>query len=301
MGAEAREFRSQAGRSYWGYRPQWCRQEHAIENPKPHHRTYRRTSDAARRVGSLLEVGAGFHSELTGRENILLNGAILGMKQREVRKKFDEIVAFAGVERFLDTPVKHYSSGMYTRLAFSVAAHLEPEILLVDEVLAVGDADFQSKCLGKMNEVSRVDGRTVLFVSHNMPSVGQLTDRTILLEAGEITAVGPSEDVISSYIAKGHLRESYTRPPDKQVKTPHIRRAEIVTSEPNNVQRFGKPMEVRFWIKHEMPMTKGCLSFTVMNQFQQQITRACAFYPDIRFGNRSGEVTSSLSLSSFAA
>src|ERR1700721_644799 len=119
------------------------------------------------RVASLLEVGTGFHPELTGRENIFLNGAILGMTQREIRKKFDEIVAFAEVEKFLDTPVKHYSSGMYVRLAFAVAAHLEPEILVVDEVLAVGDAEFQNKCLGKMDEVARTQGRTVLFVSHN--------------------------------------------------------------------------------------------------------------------------------------
>src|SRR6185437_3795394 len=119
------------------------------------------------RVASLLEVGTGFHSELTGRENIFLNGAILGMSQREIRKKFDDIVAFAEVEKFLDTPVKHYSSGMYVRLAFAIAAHLEPEILVVDEVLAVGDVEFQKKCLGKMDEVSRKQGRTVLFVSHN--------------------------------------------------------------------------------------------------------------------------------------
>ena len=131
------------------------------------------------RVASLLEVGTGFHPELTGRENIFLNGAILGMTQREIRRKFDEIVAFAEVEKFLDTPVKHYSSGMYVRLAFAVAAHLEPEILIVDEVLAVGDAEFQKKCLGKMDEVSRNEGRTVLFVSHNMEAVLRLCTQGI--------------------------------------------------------------------------------------------------------------------------
>ena len=145
------------------------------------------------RVASLLEVGTGFHPELTGRENIFLNGAILGMTQQEIRKKFDEIVAFAEVERFLDTPVKHYSSGMYVRLAFAVAAHLEPEILIIDEVLAVGDAEFQKKCLGKMGEVSRREGRTVLFVSHNMASIGELTRRALLLESGRIAAIGPTE------------------------------------------------------------------------------------------------------------
>ena len=137
------------------------------------------------RVGSLLEVGTGFHPELTGRENIFLNGAILGMKRAEIAKKFDEIVDFSGVEKFLDTPVKRYSSGMYVRLAFAVAAHLEPEILLVDEVLAVGDSEFQKKCLGKMNEVAR-GGRTVLFVSHNVTAVEALCKSAIFLESGKL-------------------------------------------------------------------------------------------------------------------
>src|SRR6516165_7015796 len=142
------------------------------------------------RVASLLEVGTGFHPELTGRENILLNGAILGMTQREIRKKFDEIVAFAEVERFLDTPVKRYSSGMYVRLAFAVAAHLEPEILVVDEVLAVGDAEFQRKCLGKMHDVASREGRTVLFVSHNLAAISELATRAVLLNAGAIEVDG---------------------------------------------------------------------------------------------------------------
>ena len=141
------------------------------------------------RVGSLLEVGTGFHPELTGRENIYLNGAILGMRKAEIDRRFDEIVAFAEIERFLDTPVKRYSSGMYVRLAFAVAAHLEPEILLVDEVLAVGDAAFQKKCLGKMGEVAR-EGRTVLFVSHNMATVANLCTRCILLHGGGVVVEG---------------------------------------------------------------------------------------------------------------
>src|SRR5262245_14847028 len=141
------------------------------------------------RVASLLEVGTGFHPELTGRENIYLNGAILGMSRREIKRKFDEIVAFAEVEKFLDTPVKRFSSGMYVRLAFAVAAHLEPEILLVDEVLAVGDAEFQKKCLGKMQDVSRV-GRTVLFVSHNLSAVQTLCQRCVLLAQGRIATIG---------------------------------------------------------------------------------------------------------------
>lgn len=151
------------------------------------------------RVGSLLEVGTGFHGELTGRENIYLNGAILGMKRREITRKFDEIVAFADVEKFIDTPVKHYSTGMYLRLAFAVAAHLEPEILLVDEVLAVGDARFQQKCLNKMHEVGQ-QGRTVLFVSHSMPAITRLCRRAILLEDGTVSQDGLSHQVVSAYL-----------------------------------------------------------------------------------------------------
>ena len=149
----------------------------------------------------MLEVGTGFHPELTGRENIFLNGAILGMTKAEIREKFDEIVAFAEIEKFIDTPVKRYSSGMYVRLAFAVAAHLEPEILIIDEVLAVGDAAFQRKCLGKMQEVSSKDGRTVLFVSHNMNAVAGLCGRCILLESGGVRQAGPSAEVVAEYIA----------------------------------------------------------------------------------------------------
>ena len=154
------------------------------------------------RIGSLLEVGTGFHPELTGRENIYLNGAILGMRRREIQAKFDEIVAFAEVERFIDTPVKRYSSGMYMRLAFAVAAHLEPEILLVDEVLAVGDAAFQKKCLGKMGEVAR-EGRTVLFVSHNMTAVNQLCTRAVLLSGGRLALEGRTQEVVAEYFRAG--------------------------------------------------------------------------------------------------
>jgi lipopolysaccharide transport system ATP-binding protein len=152
------------------------------------------------RVASLLEVGTGFHPELSGRENIYLNGAILGMTKREIQKKFDEIVDFAGVERYIDTPVKRYSSGMYVRLAFAVAAHLEPEILVVDEVLAVGDADFQKKCLGKMKDVSEKEGRTVLFVSHNMAAVQSLCNRALFLSNGAVVQLGSVHDVLQSYL-----------------------------------------------------------------------------------------------------
>jgi lipopolysaccharide transport system ATP-binding protein len=160
------------------------------------------------RVASLLEVGTGFHPELTGRENIFLNGAILGMRRVEIRSKFDEIVAFAEVEKFLDTPVKRYSSGMYGRLAFAVAAHLEPEILIVDEVLAVGDAQFQKKCLGKMEDVSKNDGRTILFVSHNMQVVSSLCSEAILLSNGKIIESGKAINVLNRYLLGNHGRNS---------------------------------------------------------------------------------------------
>ena len=152
------------------------------------------------RVASLLEVGTGFHPELTGRENIFLNGAILGMGRVEIKRKFDEIVAFAGVEKFIDTPVKRYSSGMYVRLAFAVAAHLEPEILIVDEVLAVGDAEFQQKCLGKMKDVT-AHGRTILFVSHNMSAVRSLCSRVLLLVNGAVAQTGAPGIVTDQYLA----------------------------------------------------------------------------------------------------
>lgn len=155
------------------------------------------------RIASLLEVGTGFHPEMTGRENIYLNGAILGMTRKEITRKFDEIVDFSGVERYVDTPVKRYSSGMYVRLAFAVAAHLESEILIVDEVLAVGDAEFQKKCLGKMGDVSKGEGRTVLFVSHNMAAVKTLCSKGILLENGKLTHSGAIEDLIDYYIKSG--------------------------------------------------------------------------------------------------
>jgi lipopolysaccharide transport system ATP-binding protein len=163
------------------------------------------TSGRARvrgRLATLLEVGTGFHPELTGRENVYLNGAILGMTHSEVRRKFDEIIAFAEIDQFIDTPVKRYSSGMYVRLAFAVAAHLDPEILIVDEVLAVGDMNFQKKCFGRMSEVGR-EGRTILFVSHNLPAIGRLCPKSILFEEGKLIAHGPTSGIISTYVRRG--------------------------------------------------------------------------------------------------
>jgi homopolymeric O-antigen transport system ATP-binding protein len=170
------------------------------------------------RVGALLEVGTGFHAELTGRENIFLNGAILGMRRTEIARKFDEIVEFAEVERFIDTPVKRYSSGMYLRLAFSVAAHLEPEVLIVDEVLSVGDLAFQEKCLGRMEAVAG-EGRTVLFVSHNLAAVSKLCPRSMLLSRGEKVTEGPTRDVVEAYVATARQDSSGSTRPARQWAT----------------------------------------------------------------------------------
>jgi lipopolysaccharide transport system ATP-binding protein len=203
------------------------------------------------RVGSLLEVGTGFHPELTGRENIYLNGAILGMKRAEIEKKFDEIVAFAEVEKFLDTPVKKYSSGMYTRLAFAVAANLEPEILIVDEVLSVGDAVFQRKCLGKMGNVAR-EGRTVLFVSHNMGAVAQLCSRAIIMSKGRTLLDGEAEATISAYLKQTDASEggaaAFEADPRKDVQITSMTvvspGGEPVTSWPHT-EEFGLLIEYR--------------------------------------------------------
>ena len=181
------------------------------------------------RVASLLEVGTGFHPELTGRENIYLNGAILGMNQKEIKRKFAEIVAFSEIEKFLDTPVKRYSSGMYVRLAFAVAAHLEPEILIVDEVLAVGDIQFQKKCLGKMRDVAK-GGRTVLFVSHNLGAVNQLCRSCILLDRGKIIAQGPTAEVTKKYLSMSFEKEgSYSQKSDNS-KAMNLRKVYLVNN-----------------------------------------------------------------------
>jgi lipopolysaccharide transport system ATP-binding protein len=191
------------------------------------------------RVASLLEVGTGFHGELTGRENISLNGSILGMSRREIKSKFDEIVSFAEIENFLDTPVKRYSSGMYVRLAFAVAAHLEPEILIVDEVLAVGDFAFQKKCLGKMQEVTGA-GRTVLFVSHNMASVVQLCNRALLFRKGSLALDGPAEDVVQAYITDGQKeQEDILDFADMRRELNTNGRARLVSARLNSEDRVG--------------------------------------------------------------
>jgi len=232
------------------------------------------------RVASLLEVGTGFHAELTGRENIYLNGTILGMTRREIKAKFDEIIAFAEVEKFLDTPVKHYSSGMYVRLAFAVAAHLEPEILIVDEVLAVGDAQFQKKCLGKMQDVSQREGRTVLFVSHNMAAVSTLTKRVVLLKQGKVDYIGPSREGINLYMStEGDANAVYIGKPS--LKEPRITRVEIACSESARTQESGKPWSVTFQLNFPTSIPDACLSFQIINQYQNPVLHVCAYDTDI--------------------
>ena len=216
------------------------------------------------RVASLLEVGTGFHPELTGRENIYLNGAILGMTKAEIRKKFDEIVAFAEVERFLDTPVKRYSSGMYVRLAFAVAAHLEPEILVVDEVLAVGDAEFQKKCLGKMKDVA-TGGRTVLFVSHNMGAIKNLCRQALLLKNGHKEAFGPVDETIQMYLAIGKNESSF-RP--NLSKSCHIQEINAVSEGGGTGENFLTNETVIVRVKyHLQEKTRGArVGFSLVNQ-----------------------------------
>jgi lipopolysaccharide transport system ATP-binding protein len=220
------------------------------------------------RVASLLEVGTGFHPELTGRENVFLNGSILGMSKVEISQKFDEIVAFAEIEKFLDTPVKRYSSGMYVRLAFSVAAHLEPEILIVDEVLAVGDASFQKKCLGKIGDISTREGRTVLFVSHTMKAVSQLTNRCILLSKGDVQFDGHTDTAVSLYLAEEKSEPkilAYYEAPSNKTKN-HIAWARVHTSEEKGEHTWGKPMTVEFALEVPEPNKNLRFSFQIVSK-----------------------------------
>jgi lipopolysaccharide transport system ATP-binding protein len=252
------------------------------------------------RVGSLLEVGTGFHPELTGRENLFLNGAILGMRKAEIERKFDEIVAFAEIDKFIDTPVKHYSSGMYVRLAFAVAAHLEPEILLVDEVLSVGDSAFQRKCLGKMNEVSRA-GRTVVFISHNMAAVENLCNRGILFESGTVTFSGAMKETVDRYLhgVSGQVRSSEShiidlrdapRPPQC---TPLLRRLELFTDQGRSLHgglRMGSTLKAHIYFDLEEPTSSldACLAFDSL--FGQRIfTAHSLFEPQKDWGERMGK------------
>ncbi|MEM9893313.1 MAG: polysaccharide ABC transporter ATP-binding protein [Actinomycetota bacterium] len=214
------------------------------------------------RVGSLLEVGTGFHPELTGRENVFLNGAILGMSGNEIRNRFDEIVEFSGVSEFLDTPVKRYSTGMYMRLAFAVAAHLEPEILLVDEVLAVGDAEFQRRCLGRMRELATAQGRTVVLVSHNLDAVSQLSRHSIWLDHGRVRDTGPTTEIVDAYLRSRQVGtapgewvdlEGRTRSTGDEVR---ITRARITVNGAPRVES-NEPLAIEFDVEARKPVTLG--------------------------------------------
>ncbi|MGH1393717.1 MAG: polysaccharide ABC transporter ATP-binding protein, partial [Trichormus sp.] len=225
------------------------------------------------RVASLLEVGTGFHPELTGRENIYLNGAILGMSKFEIKRKFDEIVAFAELEKFLDTPVKRYSSGMYVRLAFAVAAHLEPDILVVDEVLAVGDVKFQKKCLGKMEDVGQ-EGRTILFVSHNLGILQTLCDRGILLKKGKVIADGTTSETVSIYLqelensASNNLLERTDRRGKGKTR---LSRVDVFSGDDcSTTLATGSPARFVFYVTNEQPQM-SC-SFTIYDQYGQPVT-----------------------------
>ena len=246
-------------------------------------------ADPRGRVGSLIEVGTGFHPELTGRENIFLNGAILGMRRREVAQRFDEIVAFAGIEPFIDTPVKRYSSGMYMRLAFAVAAHLDAEILVVDEVLAVGDQEFQRKCLGKMGEVAGA-GRTVLFVSHALHAVSTLTTRTLVLERGRIAFDGPTTDGLAFYRALqaegAGSPYAYASPPGRTGT--HVRSARLKTSVSEGVHRHGDPFAIEVEIDVADRVPKLCFSVHVTDESERSVNHFWIYGDGPAFRNAVG-------------
>ena len=227
------------------------------------------------RIASLLEVGTGFHPEMTGRENIYLNGAILGMRKHEITRKFDEIVAFSGVERYIDTPVKRYSSGMYVRLAFAVAAHLESEILIVDEVLAVGDAEFQKKCLGKMNEVSKGEGRTILFVSHNLDAVKKLCNKGLLLHHGQLIHDGNIDTTLDSYLLNysSNEKQSELNFEEDENKEAQILKVALKDKEANDVIEFYSNQEicVHITLKNTLLNQRVRLNFSILDKFENVI------------------------------
>jgi lipopolysaccharide transport system ATP-binding protein len=227
------------------------------------------------RVASLLEVGTGFHPELTGRENIFLNGAILGMGREEIKQKFDEIVDFAEVERFLDTPVKRYSSGMYVRLAFAVAAHLEPEILIVDEVLAVGDAQFQKKCLGKMQEVGK-EGRTVIFVSHNMAAISQLCDTAVLLKQGHVLVQGSTESVVRQYLATSSIAQAQTKISPCGIQLLEIGIYDAHDEFKTDSPTFGRDYNLKLILKAEKPITHSGVVIKIYDALSVLISSICS-------------------------
>lgn len=243
------------------------------------------------RIASLLEVGTGFHPEMTGRENIYLNGAILGMRKHEITRKLDEIIAFSGVERYIDTPVKRYSSGMYVRLAFAVAAHLESEILIVDEVLAVGDAEFQKKCLGKMNDVSKGEGRTVLFVSHNIASIQQLCNKGILLQNGSLFEEGNVLDVVNTYISLSEKQNSefVNRIGNKRVEFIEYK---LCNEEGASETEFfmGDDIYVRMKIKFNDDLRHVDIGINIRNNFEELLTHVTNLDQSFLISGKKGNI-----------
>jgi lipopolysaccharide transport system ATP-binding protein len=252
------------------------------------------------RVGSLLEVGTGFHPELSGRENTYLNGAILGMKRSEIAQKFDAIVQFAEIEKFIDTPVKHYSSGMYTRLAFAVAAHLDPEILVVDEVLAVGDAAFQDKCLGKMQEVA-AGGRTVLFVSHNMPTLRRLTQRCVYLRSGQVVCFDPTPQAIDRYLSdtfqqntSGNTRSlDYFRRGNTYESSVRFQSIQMTDEDgkPIDILSTGKPFRLEATLESQETHDRACLAFWLTNDRGERVSTFFSGDQECWFPIRPGKQT----------
>jgi lipopolysaccharide transport system ATP-binding protein len=242
------------------------------------------------RVASLLEVGTGFHPELTGRENIYLNGTILGMRRKEVKAKFDEIVEFSGVEKFIDTPVKHYSSGMYVRLAFAVAAHLEPEILIIDEVLAVGDDEFQKKCLGKMKDVAE-KGRTVIFVSHNMAAVEKLCSKCFLLNQGELVFSGTSSETISQYLNSSNINQYFWKRDELSESKAYFNSIKVYQNNQLDITTSGKlKVEFKYEIKEELPSLN--LHLALLDNYDQVIFSSAPEDSGIKKSLKKGEYTS---------
>jgi lipopolysaccharide transport system ATP-binding protein len=257
-------------------------------------------ADIFGRVGSLLEVGTGFHMELTGRENIFMNGALLGMSRNEINRKFDEIVAFAETEKFIDTPVKHYSSGMYMRLAFAVAAHLDPEILIVDEVLAVGDLQFQKKCLGKMQDVARDHGRTVLFVSHNMDAIQRLCAQCVLLDSGKMIAQDKASSIVARYLGSDIFKTT----PNNWIDISNVRRSgggtdasfiAVKYSSLNEALFFqpysNGPLEFTLLIKSRSPQTVGSLAVSIRDKTGRPLVNADTDSAGKIIGLQKGETT----------
>ena len=239
------------------------------------------------RIASLLEVGTGFHPELSGRENIYMNGTILGMTRKEIDSKLDEIIDFSGVEKFIDTPVKFYSSGMKVRLGFSVAAHLDPEILIIDEVLAVGDFEFQKKCLGKMEEVAG-QGRTVIFVSHNLEAVSNLCNKALFLVNGVLALSGGVKSVINAYLGMGYSKSNIYEDLDNSGEA-FIKRIFVNTSGKNGQHNYGNPLNIEFVIFTKKKVPNATLSFQLIDEKNRAIIHCWMFQSEINFCDRPGE------------